>query len=108
MMYLTDCVEGTLKFLEAPSSSLPKRTYNVTATSFTPEELALAIRKRVPNFRIEYTKEVDRRQAIADSWPDSLDDSTARRDWGWNPKYGMEDMVDIMLHSLKEQRATKV
>merc|ERR1711879_1044397 len=84
MMYMPDC--------------LKQRTYNVTAISFSPEELAAAIKKRIPHFRITY--EPDFRQAIADSWPASLDDSMARKDWGWKHDFDLEAMVDDMLTKL--------
>ena len=70
--------------------------------SFTPAQLADAIRGRIPGFVMEY--EIDPlRQAIADSWPDSLDDSAARREWGWNPRYDLDAMVDDMLENLSRK-----
>jgi threonine 3-dehydrogenase len=99
MMYMPDCLKATTMLLEAPTEALKQRTYNVTAISFTPEELAEAIKKRIPHFRITY--EPDFRQAIADSWPKSLDDSMARKDWGWTHDFDLDAMVDDMLAKLR-------
>ena len=73
--------------------------FNVAAVSFTPDELAAAIRKRMPDFVIEYNID-PLRQGIADSWPDSLDDTAAREEWGWSPSYDLDAMVDDMLENL--------
>ncbi|KAI8614601.1 hypothetical protein BC830DRAFT_1126546 [Chytriomyces sp. MP71] len=100
MMYLPDCLNGTLQFLAAPSASLTQRTYNMAAFSFTPEEIAAKIAQRVIGFEMTYAP--DFRQAIADSWPKSLDDSVARRDWGWKNEYDLDRMVEEMLARLKK------
>jgi nucleoside-diphosphate-sugar epimerase len=86
--------------METEGSSLSHRNgYNITAMSFSPEELAAAIRKHIPTFSMRY--EVDPvRQAIADSWPRSMDDSAARREWGWQPHFAMAEMVSDMLAKL--------
>ncbi|RCN49879.1 hypothetical protein ANCCAN_04125 [Ancylostoma caninum] len=96
MMYDTDCMASVVQFLAAPNESLTHRTYNVTGFSFTPEEIAKAIKKVMPNFEIDY-KICKIRQGIADSWPRSLDDSEAKKDWGWHIEYGMDEMVEVML-----------
>ena len=103
MMYMPDAILSMMQLAEADGGSLRHRAdFNVGAMSFTPAELADAIRKRIPGFRIDY--EVDPvRQAIADSWPNSLDDSAAREEWGWQPKYDLDAMVDDMLHNLRRK-----
>ena len=98
MMYLEDCIRGTIELMEAPAASLSTRVYNMTAVSFTPAELAASIKTRMPGFSIRYAP--DFRQAIADSWPASIDDSLARKDWGWAPQYGLPEITDDMLTKL--------
>ena len=98
MMYMPDCIRGTVEFIEAPAASLSTRVYNMTGVSFTPAQLAAAIAKRMPDFSVKYAP--DFRQAIADSWPASIDDSLARSDWGWAHKYDLESMTDDMLLAL--------
>ncbi|CAI4233342.1 unnamed protein product [Auanema sp. JU1783] len=96
MMYDTDCMASVAQFLSTPSEALPYRTYNVTGFSFTPEQIAAEIRKHIPHFEIDY-KICPIRQAIADSWPRSLDDTGARRDWEWNVEYKLEETTQVML-----------
>jgi nucleoside-diphosphate-sugar epimerase len=103
MMHMPDCLRSAIELMEAPCARLRSRTYNVTAMSFTAGELALEIRKHVPGFRVEYAP--DFRQAIADSWPRSIDDSAARADWGWKPRYGLREMVPEMLAALSRRHA---
>jgi threonine 3-dehydrogenase len=100
MMYLPDCINGTIKLLEAPREQLTQCTYNMAAFSFTPKEIYEAILKRRPDFKIDYSP--DFRQAIADTWPQSLDDATARNDWGWKNEYDLDKMVDEMLVKLPQ------
>jgi nucleoside-diphosphate-sugar epimerase len=104
MMYMPDALEAAIDLMEAPAERLVHRNaFNVTAMSFTPAELAAEIRKHVPGFEVEY--EVDPvRQAIADSWPDSLDDSAAREEWGFRPQYDLETMTADMLEKLTARR----
>jgi nucleoside-diphosphate-sugar epimerase len=104
MMYMPDAVRGIIALMEADASRLRYRNaYNVTAMSFTPAELADAIRKQIPAFAIEYRVDPVR-QAIADSWPRSLDDSAAREDWGWSPRFDIETMTADMLSRSLEKR----
>jgi threonine 3-dehydrogenase len=98
MMYMDDVLNGTAKFLMAPREQLQQCTYNITAMSFTPEELAEAIRRQVPDFSVDFKP--DFRQGIADTWPKVLDDSAARSDWGWNHEYDLDKMVETMLTRL--------
>ncbi|HVS64975.1 MAG TPA: L-threonine 3-dehydrogenase [Thermoanaerobaculia bacterium] len=104
MMYMPDALHAAIELMEAPAERLVHRNaFNVTAMSFTPAELAREIQRHVPGFEIEY--EVDPvRQAIADSWPDSLDDSAAREEWGWSPQYDLETMAADMLDKLAARR----
>lgn len=104
MMYVSDCIKGTIDHLTHPTP-LPQTVYNIAAVSFTPEELATEIRKHLPNFTISYPDPArpDFRQAIANSWPASLDDSMARRDFGWKEEYGLENMVKLMLDKIQAQ-----
>jgi len=99
MLYMPDCLDATIHLLEAPNHALNQRVYNVTGLSFTPSEVAEAIKKHIPDFSISYSP--DFRQAIADSWPSSIDDSHARRDWGWRPSYDLDAMTAHMLQELK-------
>ena len=96
MIYMPDAIRATIELMSAPAEQIHVRSsYNVAGVSFNPRQLAEAIRKRKPEFRIDYRP--DHRQAIADSWPHSLDDTYARADWGWKPTIGLQQMVDDML-----------
>jgi nucleoside-diphosphate-sugar epimerase len=105
MMYMSDAIEAMVALMEADPKRLNHRNaYNVTAMSVTPADFALAIRAHIPNFEIDY--EVDPvRQAIAESWPRSLDDSAARNDWGFTPKFDLQAMTEDMLTRLKKKLA---
>lgn len=99
MMYMDDAVRATIQLMEADPQKLTVRTsYNLAAISFSAEELAAQIRKHIP-LEVEYKP--DHRQAIADSWPKSIDDGQARSDWGWKHEFGLEKMTQVMLDSLK-------
>jgi len=100
MMYMPDAISAILQLMEADASKLAHRNaFNVTAMNFAPEQLAAEIKKHIPDFRIEY--EIDPlRQGIADSWPRSVDDSAARKEWGWAPRYTLETMTKDMLDKL--------
>lgn len=101
MMYMPDCIKSIIDLAEADASRLKHHAdFNVGAVSFTPSEIAEAVAVRVPGFEMDY--EIDPlRQAIADSWPDSLDDTAAREEWGWSPSYDLDSMTDDMLENLK-------
>jgi nucleoside-diphosphate-sugar epimerase len=104
MMYMPDCLKCTLDLMEADFAGLKHHAnFNVTAMSFSAGELAAEIRKKMPAFVCEY--EPDFRQEIADSWPDSVDDSAARREWGWKPSYDLVRMTDDMLTVLQARHA---
>lgn len=101
MMYMPDALKAALNLMEADPSRLKYRNaYNVTAESFTPEELAQEIKKYIPDFEMKYDIE-PMRQAIADSWPNQLDDRAAREDWGWSPDYNLKAMTKDMIEKLK-------
>lgn len=100
MLYMDDAIEATLQLMQAPSENLSVRTsYNLGGLSFTPKELSEEIKQLIPSFEIDY--EPDFRQAIADSWPASIDDSVAKKDWGLNYKFGVKEMTEDMVKNLK-------
>jgi nucleoside-diphosphate-sugar epimerase len=102
MMYMDDAIRGTIELMEAPAEKVRTRmAYNIAAMSFAPEEIAAAIRSHIPGFEIDYAP--DFRQQIAAGWPKSIDDSAARSDWGWQPKFDLEKMTSDMLLHLKEK-----
>ncbi len=104
MMFMPDCLKAIIDLMEADAANLSRRgDYNVGSMSFTAGELAEAIRRHIPDFDIAY--EPDERQAIADSWPRSLDDSVARADWNWQPAYDLETMTEAMLTILANRHA---
>jgi nucleoside-diphosphate-sugar epimerase len=106
MMYMPDCIHATLMLMNAPFGDLEHHTdFNVSALSFSPQELAAEIKKHIPAFEIEYKP--DYRQDIADSWPRTIDDSAARREWGWRPRYDLSDMVEDMLETLRKKLEIK-
>jgi nucleoside-diphosphate-sugar epimerase len=98
MMYMPDAIKATLDLMNAPKEAVKIRSsYNLAGMSFSPKEIFESIKKEVPSFEISY--QVDFRQSIADSWPDSIDDSRARADWGWKPSYDLDSMSkDILKH----------
>jgi nucleoside-diphosphate-sugar epimerase len=103
MMYMPDAIRAILDLMAADPGRLEHRNaFNVTAMQFTPEELAAEIRRHLPDFEIDYEPDPVR-QRIADSWPDSLDDSEARRQWGWDPEYDLPCMVGDMLENLRRR-----
>ena len=102
MMYMPDAIKGTLDLMDAPLENLKHHSdFNFAGMSFSAQELADCIATRMPDF--ECTFNPDSRQAIADSWPDSIDDSAASKEWGWKPSYDLEKMSDDMLENLKRK-----
>lgn len=134
MMHIADCHRATVEFMQAPECQLTLRTYNIAAMSFTPEEVAQEIRKHLPHLKVTYNPDVVRQSIgerlhhpssiclsdcpsirpsihpfffTADSWPVRFDDSNARRDWGWTPVFGLEELVTDMLNSIQNRRANE-
>lgn len=103
MMYMPDALHAIASLIEADPSKLKHRNaFNIASMSFAPEHIAAEIKKHIPEFEMSY--DVDPiRQAIADSWPDSLDDSAAREEWGWKPEYDLDSMTVDMLAKLREK-----
>ncbi|MDG1571235.1 NAD-dependent epimerase/dehydratase family protein [Robiginitalea sp. M366] len=100
MMYMDDAIRATINLMQAPAEALSVRSsYNLHAMSFEPGQLARAIQKHLPEFEIRYAP--DERQAIADSWPSSIDDREARQDWGWAPQFNLEETTATMLEALQ-------
>ena len=100
MIYMEDAIRATLELMETPKQNITIRSsYNIAGMSFTPNQLFLMIRKTYPKFTITYHP--DFRQEIADTWPNSIDDSYAVRDWSWSPKYDLESMTESMIKNLK-------
>jgi len=98
MMYMPDAIRATIELMEAPVDKISIRTsYNISGVSFSPKEIAEEIKKHLPGFTISY--EPDYRQAIAQSWPQSIDDSVARNDWGWKPKYDLAALTKDMIEN---------
>jgi nucleoside-diphosphate-sugar epimerase len=95
---MDDAVKATLNLMESPAEKVKIRSsYNIASMSFSPAEIAAEIKKHIPEFSISY--EPDFRQAIADSWPKSIDDAAARKDWGWNHNFGLKEMTkEILTH----------
>jgi len=99
MMYMDDAIRATVGIMQAPKENIKIRSaYNLSAISFTPKEIAAVIAQEKPGFEISYAP--DFRQEIADSWPSSIDDSSAREDWGWKHDYDLESMTKVMLKNL--------
>jgi|YNPNPStandDraft_1061719.scaffolds.fasta_scaffold12989_2 nucleoside-diphosphate-sugar epimerase len=102
MMYMPDCIKATIMLMEADISKLKHHCdFNIAAMSFSAGELAEEIKKHIPDFVCDYKP--DFRQAIADSWPKSIDDTAAREEWGWKPSYNLEAMTKDMLDKLTER-----
>ncbi len=100
MMYMNDAIKATIELMEANASKISVRTsYNISGISFSPKELSLMIKKTIPDFEISYKP--DYRQPIADSWPQSIDDSVARNDWGWKPEYSIDKLTADMFANLR-------
>lgn len=102
MMYMDDAIRATIELMQADKNNLTTAmSYNLSAISFSPKEIAEEVAKHMPGFEISYAP--DHRQAIADSWPASIDDSLARNDWGWKHEFDLEKMTEVMLVNLKEK-----
>ena len=100
MIYMPDAIRATIELMQAPAANIEIRSaYNIDGLSFNPQELAEAIRSKLPQFQIDY--QPDARQAIAKTWPQSLDDSKAQQDWGWEARIGLPQLVDDMLANIK-------
>ena len=101
MMYMPDAIRATIELMEADASKISIRTsYNISGMSFSPKEIAAEIKNHMPDFSISYKP--DYRQAIADSWPQSIDDKVARNDWGWKEEFALDRMVKDMLGNLEK------
>lgn len=99
MMYMEDAIRATIELMEAPAENISVRSsYNLSGCSFTPAEISAEIKKHIPDFAVTYAP--DFRQRIADTWPGSIDDSVARKDWQWQEKYNLSELVDIMLKNV--------
>jgi len=99
MMYMPDAIRATIELMEAPAEKISIRTsYNISSMSFSPKEIAGEIKKHIPDFSISYKP--DYRQSIANSWPQSIDDSVARNDWGWKEEFNLKAMTADMLQNL--------
>ncbi len=104
MMYMPDCIKATIDLAEADFSKLKHHSdFNVAAFSFAPEDIAKSIQKYIPDFTVTYNP--DFRQAIADSWPGSIDDSSAREEWNWQPDFDLDTMTKDMLDNLSAKHA---
>ena len=104
MMYMPDALNGSIKLMEAdPSRLIHRNAFNIASMSFAPETIYEAIRREVPGFEMEYQPD-PLKQSIADSWPDSMDDSCARREWDWKPEYDLESMTRDMRAKLRARR----
>ncbi|WBL25471.1 NAD-dependent epimerase/dehydratase family protein [Zunongwangia sp. HGR-M22] len=106
MMYMDDAIKATIDIMDAPSEVIRVRSsYNLSAMSFTPAILAEEIKKHIPEFKISY--EPDFRQDIADSWPSSIDDTEARKDWNWSPNFDIAELTNAMFSGIKSQLVSK-
>ncbi|HLU80433.1 MAG TPA: NAD-dependent epimerase/dehydratase family protein [Flavobacteriaceae bacterium] len=101
MMYMEDAIRATISLMDAPIENIKTRSaYNLAGISFTPEDIAAEIKNHLPEFEISY--QPDFRQEIADSWPSSIDDSEAQKDWNWKPKFDLKEMTKVMLNGVRE------
>jgi len=101
MMHMEDAIRATIEIMHAPSEKIRIRgSYNLAGISFSPDQITKEIQKHLPGFKITYKP--DFRQAIADSWPKSIDDAAAKKDWGWKEKYDLKGLVQNMLENLKK------
>jgi nucleoside-diphosphate-sugar epimerase len=102
MLFMADAIKGTMQLMEADADKIKIRSsYNLAGISFNPKEIAESIKKRITDFCITYKP--DFRQQIAESWPQTIDDSNARKDWGWKHKYDLDSMTEIMLKEIRNK-----
>ena len=102
MMFMDDAIRATIELMDAPADQISIRSsYNFSGVSFNPEDLASEIKKHIPDFKLSYTAN-DPRQKIADSWPTSVNDSIAKKDWNWKPEFDLEKLTLDMLFNLKK------
>jgi nucleoside-diphosphate-sugar epimerase len=102
LLYMPDCIDAAIRIMEAPSASIRRHdSYNIAGMSFPAQDIEREIRKYIPDFVADYRP--DERQKIADSWPMSIDDSQARRDWGWNPRYDLAATAQDMIERLRKR-----
>ena len=102
MMYMPDAIRATIQLMESPTEKIKIRSsYNLSGISFSPKQIAAEVSKHIPNFKISYKQ--DFRQEIANSWPQSIDDSYARNDWDWKMKYSLEKMASEIMRNLKKK-----
>ena len=102
MMYMSDAIRAAIELMEAPMKKVKIRSsYNIAGISFTPKDIAIEISKYIPNFEMTYN--TDFRQAIADSWPSSINDQHAQNDWGWELEYDLKKLTKDMILNLKKQ-----
>jgi nucleoside-diphosphate-sugar epimerase len=102
-MYMPDAIKATLKLMKAPQEQIKVRTsYNIAAMSFSPKEIAAANQKHIPDFTIYYKP--DYRQTIADSWPQNIDDTSARNYWNWKPDFDLDLMTADMIQNLQQAK----
>jgi nucleoside-diphosphate-sugar epimerase len=108
MMYMPDALKAATDLMEANPDKLKHRNaFNVTAMSVAPEDIAAEIKKTIPEFTMDF--QVDPlRQAIADSWPNSMDDGAAREEWGWQPEYDLESMTTDMMKNISRKLGTEI
>jgi nucleoside-diphosphate-sugar epimerase len=106
MMYMPDAIRATVELMESPADKIKVRTsYNISGMSFSPREIGEEIKKHIPGFKMEYKP--DYRQPIAESWPQSIDDSVANKDWNWKPEFDLSSMVNDMMLNLKTKTENK-
>jgi nucleoside-diphosphate-sugar epimerase len=102
---MNDAIKATIQIMQAKPEDIKIRTsYNLSAINFTPQELSLEIKKHIPDFKITY--QPDYRQQIADTWPDFINDSFARKDWNWQHEFDLKSMTTDIINNLKAQKAT--
>ncbi|WP_035085258.1 NAD-dependent epimerase/dehydratase family protein [Aquimarina latercula] len=105
MIFMEDAIRATIELMEAPKENIAVRTsYNISGISFSPENVVSEIRKLYPDFNVNYTP--DFRQEIASRWPKSISDISAKKDWGWQPRYDLKDITEIMIEKLQQKYKT--